>query len=173
MLPIPDHLKKFLQVDLEKSEGNELAGKLCCPCDGEKFKVSVFAIGEEGFPEVGSYQDDYAFVIRAMCATCGEDWLVFDLSKHGYDGFVCHEGVSVPDSALKGINCSGCHGENFMVSLVIQIEDKEQFLEEIVQDDPFSFKKDDYVNAFGWIEISLKCGDCQQEIPAWVSLETA
>ena len=55
-------------------------------------------------------------------------------------------------------------------TVTLQIEDKEQFIEECVNEYPDKFSPDDYVDAFDWIAINVCCKKCSKEVE-WISLE--
>lgn len=173
-LPVPDYLKEILEVDSEKSNAYNLEGELCCTCGCHHFSIKTYAeMDQRNCPHVTQYGNGYAFVIRAVCCDCGADYQVFDLAKHGYDGFVCHDGVTVPDSELKPYSCKTCRENSFKIAIGIEVEDQAQFIEEVVNDFPSEFRKEDYVNAFDGIGLSIKCSKCGQEMENWVGLETS
>lgn len=171
MLPIPTHLQNFLMVNSLKSDMNNVEGRLCCSCGCQGFKIKAFDIDENNHASVGRYNDDYAMKISTDCCNCGKNLLLFDMSKHGYDGFVCGDGTTVPNEKLIPFYCDKCQSNNFEVSLLIEAEDKEQFIEEVISTEPDRFTVDDYVDAFNWIVISLKCNKCNHEIKNWIDLE--
>ena len=53
----------------------------------------------------------------------------------------------------------------------IEVEDREQFIEECVEFEPERFVPDDYVDAFNWIVISAECAECGDYREKWVDLE--
>lgn len=174
MSPVPRHLRKIFQVDVEHSEEFSLEGKLCCECGCKEFLMRIFAdIDDNDIPESKEYEDDYAFVIKGICNDCQKEWLLFDMSKHGYNGYVCHDGVTVPDVKLKEYSCPKCKKNKFELSIGIELEDIDQFVEEVVADDPDHFSKEDYVDAFDWITIDKKCSCCGEESKSWIDFETS
>lgn len=97
----PKHLEKILRVTDYDDRGT-LDGKIVCECGCETFGVRYFGeiyppncIGVQAMGE-----NRYACVVKAVCRNCGKEWLLFDYSKHGYDGFICEDGVTVPDEKL-------------------------------------------------------------------------
>ncbi len=169
--PIPTHLKEILVVDEKASDIHDIEGSLRCTCGCKKFLLRNFADYYNAQPCVARKNDGYAFVIKAVCADCGNEWVVFDLSKHGYNGFVCKDGLTVDDSELEKYLCSKCFSEYFFVKIGIEVENKEQFIEECVTEYPDEFSPEDYINAFNWITISVKCCHCEIKNDDWVSLE--
>lgn len=174
MYPVPRHLVKIFKPDTDHCDEHSLDGKIVCDCGCKEFYIKVFAeLDDEQIPHVCSYEDDWALVIKVLCKDCKKEWILFDMSKHGYNGYVCQDGVTVPDSELKGYSCSGCGNETFEIKVGIEVEDKEQFIEEVVECEPDQFSEEDYVDAFDWIVIDTKCPRCGREEKDWISFETA
>ena len=174
MLPIPRHLLKVFQADTDKCDEYNLEGKICCDCGCDSFQIKIFAdlkCGAE--PHVCKYQDDYALVIKAVCRDCKKEWLLFDMSQHGYNGYVCHDGLPVPDTELKIFACPECGEDLFEIAVGIEVEDQAQFIEEVVEYEPEHFSKEDYVDAFDWINIDIKCPHCKKQIKGWINFETS
>ncbi|MBQ8134321.1 MAG: hypothetical protein IJ192_07960 [Clostridia bacterium] len=175
MYPIPTHLKNHFIVDEEKTEEHWLVGKAKCNCGCEKLKMRYFGCEEtdkEGkkYLTIEHYEDGFASVVRGECADCGENFDLYDLSKYGYAGFVNQEGRAVPDDILKYYQCE-CGGDSFEAVIMIELEDKEQFIEEIVEYEPEKFKADDYVDSYDWITISIRCCGCKKTTERWYDLE--
>lgn len=174
MLPIPRHLLKIFQVDPVRSNEHNLEGSICCSCGSKCFEIIIFAdLDKNNFPHVGKYEGDYALLIKAICKDCKREWLLFDMSKHGYDGYVCHDGITVPDSGLMQYACAECKGRYFEIIMGLEVEDKEQFIEEVVEEEPDHFSEEDYVDAFNWITIDIKCLCCEKWMKGWLDFETA
>ena len=95
------------------------------------------------------------------------------MAKHGYDGFVCQDGIAVEDADLKEVACSKCRGDMFEVNVEIELEDQEQFVEEVVEFEPEKYAPGDYVDAFNWFTASIQCKQCGKRMDNWVSLETS
>lgn len=173
-LPVPRHLTDIFQGDLDEESAWTLNGRLKCTCGCERFLMKTYSsLRKDGGLSVASCEDGYALVIQAECSGCGRVWPVFDMSRHGYNGYVCQEGVEVPDSELKPYRCPKCRGEQFSAEICIELEDPEQFAEEVVQYEPEKYAEEDYVDAFDWITISLDCAGCRHKIKDWVNFETS
>ena len=99
-------------------------------------------------------------MITAKCSKCGDTELLFDQAKHGYDGFVCHSFRSADKNALKHVKCEKCGGEIFSADISIEVEEKEQFIEECVNEYPEEFSEEDFADAFGWFTLTAKCAKC-------------
>lgn len=173
MLPIPRHLRNILIVSEDDYDENNLQGKIQCTCGCRNIKLKIYAEEHSTHISVDEYKGDYGLRIAGLCPACNKEFDIFDMAKHGYDGFVCHDGKSVEDIDLKNYYCSDCKNSTFEVEVGIELEDQDQFNEEVVNEEPDKFKTEDYVDAFDWITISLKCSECSKIIRDWVNFETA
>ncbi len=173
MLPLPTHLKDTLIVDESKFDGHSLDGAIRCACGCEEIRLRFYGEDRGDFLRVKKYQDDYGLRISGVCSRCGKSHELFDMAKHGYNGFVCGDGRPVADSDLEGYRCHGCGGSGFSVEMGIELEDLEQFIEEVVDYEPEKYRPEDYVDAFDWVTISLKCKGCGKSLENWVNFETS
>lgn len=159
MEKLPTHLEKILRVT-ERSE-TTLDGQIVCECGCKTFGVRYFgeeldADGDEyPFVSVGDYNGGSALIVKTVCNNCGTEHPLFDFAKQGYDGLICGDGVTAPDSELAEF--SVCGDDSFEVNMTIEFDDEEQFIEEIVNDPPegMSFTPDDRKNIWSWIVIEL------------------
>lgn len=173
-LPVPRHLTEIFQANPEEENTWELNGRLKCTCGCEQFSLKTYSdLRADGGLRVARYGDGYALVIEAECKMCGSRWLVFDASRHGYNGYVCHEGVEVPDSELKSYHCPECGKEQFLVEIGIELEDPEQFVEDVVIYEQGKYSEEDYVDAFDGISIPVECACCHHKMKDWVAFETS
>ena len=173
MFPIPNHLKDILIQTGNKNNENRVDGIIRCSCSQESFHIKVFADTRNGFPQVCKYAGDYALVVEAVCMDCGKPQLLFDKSKHGWDGFVCHDGVSVPTEELKSWNCSKCDCDIHNIGICLLSQGKEDFIDETgISDGETEFSEDDWVEAFEWITIDLNCYGCGCNDKKWIDYET-
>lgn len=170
----PKHLEKILRVTDYDDRGT-LDGEIVCECGCETFGIKYF--GDVYPPHIigtrtmGENRD--ACVVKAVCRNCGKEWLIFDYSKHGYDGFICRDGVTVPDEEL--ITAVAGEERDFGVEISIEFDDEEQFTEEVVEDPPegMSFVPDDRVNIWSWVVINLKCAKSGKILKDFVNIELA
>ncbi len=163
MSSVPGHLKAVWHPELTKN--GFLKGNIVCPCGGEVFHVS----DNENSPSRGYGED--GLLIQATCVQCGAVCVIVDEAKHGYDGFVCHSYQTADPGTLHPHLC-GCGSSQFRMTVSIEPEDEEQFMEEVVAEEPDSFQPEDFVNAFSWITIDTQCADCGVQ-ENWIDLETA
>ena len=170
MEKLPTHLEKILKVS-ERDDTN-ISGQIVCECGCKIFGIRYFG---EGYPPhcigVNEYGGKYALNVRAVCRECGKEWELFDFAKHGYDGLICGDGVSVSDSDL--ITAVANDERDFEASVSIEFDDEEQFVEEVVNDSPkgMSFTPDDRVNIWSWVVIDLKCAQSGKELKGFVDSE--
>ena len=173
MLPIPKHLSGILSSINEESDEFHVSGSIFCSCGCKDFYVKIYADIKNGYPQVCKYNEDYALVIKAVCKDCAKDHLIFDDSKHGWNGFVCHEGVTVPDEKLKNWNCPKCKSDIYNINLSINSHGKQDFIDELeLEDGETDFTEDEWIEAFDWITIDLKCLSCAYDDKKWIDYET-
>lgn len=170
---VPKHLEKILRVS-EYDDRGTLSGQVVCECGCKAFGIKYFGeVYQPGKIAVNKVGEKYALVVKAVCSTCGKEHLLFDFAKHGYDGLICGDGVSVPESEL--VDVAADDESNFEIDMSIEFDDEEQFVEEIVDDPPegMSFTPDDRVNIWSWVVIDLKCAKSGRELKDFVNSELA
>lgn len=162
----PKHLKEIFHP--VNDDGTE--GEIICSCGCHNFKIEYFGENinskDKNCPmlAVDDYKGKYALAVKAICENCGKEWLLFDFAKHGYDGLICGDGVSVDDSMLKSFVVD--KEDTFQIKMMIEVDDEEQFLEEIVNDPPedMTFTMDDRYDIWSWVVIKLKGTKTGEEI---------
>ena len=173
MLPIPKHLKDILIPMGEENCETRVHGVIRCSCGYEIFHVPIFANTENGFPQVCKHQDSYALVIKAMCKDCAKGYLIFDDSKHGWNGFVCNQGVTVADDELKQWQCPKCSCDIHNIEICIMSQGRQDFIDKAgIADGETEFSEDDWIEAFEWITIGLNCYGCGHSDERWIDYET-
>ena len=174
MEKLPKHLEKILRVT-EYDDCGTMDGQIVCECGCETFGIRYF--GENYAPYCVGVQSmgeqKYACVVKSVCRDCGKEWQLFDFAKHGYDGLICGDGVTVPDKEL--IDAAAGDERDFKVKISIEFDDEEQFVEEVVELPPegMSFAPDDSVNIWSWVVIDLKCAQSGKELKGFVDIELA
>lgn len=129
MCKLPKHLEKILHVS--EYDQTTLRGQIICECGCAKFGVRYF--GEEmnedseEYPVLtaAEFDEKTALAVNTVCAECGKEWLLFDFAKHGYDGLICGDGISVPDTELKTFTDDE---DAFEIRMTVEFDDEEQFL---------------------------------------------
>lgn len=172
MNTLPSHLEKILRVT--KSTETSLEGQIVCECGCKTFGIRYFG---ESYPPhcigVNEYGGKYALNVRAVCRGCGKEWELFDFAKHAYDGLLCGDGVSVPESEL--VEAAADDERDFEVEMSVEFDDEEQFLEEVVNEplDDMVFTPDDRANIWSWVVIDLKCAKSGRKLKGFVDSELA
>lgn len=170
---IPKHLEKILRVS-EYDDRGTMSGKIVCECGCKTFGIKYFGeVFKPGCIGMAKCDGKYAHIVKAVCRGCGKTWDLYDFAKHGYDGLICGDGISVPESELVDAVADGEH--DFEVKMSIEFDDEEQFTEEVVENPPdgMSFVLNDRVNIWSWIVISLKCSKSGKELEDFVNSELA
>lgn len=169
---VPKHLDGIFNTT--ESADTYMNGKIVCECGCETFGIKYFGeVYKPGCVGINEYGGKYALIVKAVCRGCGKEHLLFDFAKHGYDGLICEDGVSVPDEEL--IDAAAGDERYFTVNMSVEFDDEEQFVEEVVSDPPegMSFTPDDRVNIWSWVVIDLKCAESGKELKDFVNCELA
>lgn len=166
--PIPTHLKSIIKVNEALSDETNIDGKIICHCGCEVFKI----MQNEGreYDELLPYSEQDGLKIIANCKDCGRNLLLFDEATQGFNGFVCHDYKTANDESLTVLRCKKCGAVDFSIVIGIEVEDKEQFIEECVNEAPDEFSPDDFADAFNWITVTVHCAACGNT-DEWISLE--
>lgn len=174
MMPSPTHLVGWIKPDSDIIDEENFEGKIKCPCGNETFEVShpgnMLEDRGEKFPCTIEIDSKFFFLIKVKCSDCSEEKIIFDADFHGWDGYVCHdpEQANIERPNLQLWNCSACNSPKHSVHVQIQTEGKQDFIEESSGE----FPEERWVDAFGWIDIDLRCSECEKETIGWISYET-
>lgn len=172
-LPIPKHLKNILIPLGERNNKNHVDGVIRCECGSETFKVNIYSEKNKDYVCVGEYEEDYGLVVMCNCVFCNRKHLVFDMSKHGWNGFVCKDGVTIPEEKLFDWKCKECGSSVYHMTISISSEGKEDFVENLTDEiGEGEFKEEDWIESFSWITINIVCYDCGFENTRWIDYET-
>ena len=169
--PIPTHLKTIFKVNEAESNKDNLNGKIVCECGCDCF--SIFHNLDRKYDKSLRYNEQDGLKVIAVCKNCKKKHLIFDEATQGYNGYVCRDCITAQDESLVKLMCKKCGSEIFSMVVEIELEDKEQFIEECVSIEPDRFTPDDYIDAFDWITIDVTCKNCGEEDSDWISLELA
>ena len=173
MLPIPTHLENILIPVGTKNDGFHVKGTIRCPCGCDRFHISHYADVSNGFLQSRECDGGYALIIKAICTGCGSDHLIFDDSRHGWNGFVCHSDVKTPKADFGCWKCLKCGGDTHGIVVDINSQGMQDFIDEAgLAKGKAEFREGDWVNAFDWITVGLKCCGCGYDIKKWVDYET-
>jgi len=154
--PIPDHLWDILVPRGAAESETEVTGTLRCTCGGEEFAV---------------LESNERRIVRAVCRQCGREAVLFDAGKHGWDGFVCGFDPLDRTEIAEKFRCPVCGGEHYAVTVHIASQGKADFVR-FLKESESSFTEEDWVNAFEWITVSLRCTNCGRRDSRWLDCET-
>ena len=173
MLPIPKHLIEILKPIGNKNTEFEVKGNIACDCSGESFTINLVGNGsnykKKKVIEVLEIDGNYFLVVSAKCNSCGKEHLIFDMDKHGWDGFVCGGAFSNQLSKPKAQvwPCNKCEKSDHLITVTILSKGQADFIEE-----GEGLDKNDWAEAFSWIIIKTVCNSCKESNNEWISYET-
>ena len=150
-LPIPTHLQNYFVPIGDSNVEYEVTGNIYCTCGNKDFQVA--------------YSNDKQ-IIKLICTKCGHEILLFDISKHGWNGYVCHEDFLDKTLPFHKYFCPECKKDSFNVTVYIESQGKQDFIEECINFED-GFSPDDWVNAFECISVSLLCTNCKTMLKDW------
>lgn len=154
--PVPVHLQSNFKPIGNENDEYEVKGSIHCLCGSESFEI---------------WESNDRNIIRLKCKQCGEEFILFDSGKHGWNGFVCKDDFNDRECPFSQYVCEECEHDSFKICVTISSQGKDDFMEECVSNDD-SFTIDDWVNAFEWITVSLSCENCTFEDSKWLDMET-
>lgn len=166
--PVPTYLKSFFKVNETVSNISNLEGEIICDCGCTNFKIKHNK--NRKYNVALPYAEQEGLKIIVICKNCDKQILLFDEATQGFNGFVCHDCRSAQFETLQLLSCKNCSGSIFSIKLIIEVEDKEQFIEECVSEYPDKFCPDDFVDAFNWIVVTTHCNKCGH-VNEWINLE--
>ena len=162
---IPDRIKQYFLLTDQRQDGENtlVSGQLRC-CDQPTFSLRTVGAVQRGLlHRMSLYPSAEGLAIRAVCARCGRDILVYDAGSDGYDN--CFSGAGETSFSTAGsVQCMKCGGEIFSIDLRLEYPDRQE-LADLGCTNP--------ENAFTWIWISLTCAKCGKRYTDFVSYETA
>jgi ribosomal protein L37E len=108
LMPIPSHLKEMMRPLRRGNSEHGVTGNLVCPCGGKHFAVRA---------------DEEKNKAHIRCSACGREAVLFDATRHGWDGFVCH--MPVEEMPEKGIVCEACGETSFYIAVSIRSQGRD------------------------------------------------
>jgi hypothetical protein len=172
---VPTHLSRWLtRTQLLDARRTLLEGAVRCPCGEERleFQYPGQTHVPGGLPCTVKLEGSagYWFAIKAVCTACGQECLVFDSDRHGWDAFPCRISAAEPPAGpLSPWQCRSCGSRAHTGVVRVRYDTPEKFLEE----SQGRYAVERRVDAFGWVEMDLKCCGCGDATEPWVSYETA
>lgn len=134
-----------------------VTGNLVCPCGGKHFAVRA---------------DEEKNKAHIRCSACGREAVLFDATRHGWDGFVCH--MPVEEMPEKGIVCEACGETSFYITVSIRSQGRDDFVQEsqLTDSEGNALSEEDWADAFEWIRVDLECAGCGSRQLCWLDRET-
>jgi hypothetical protein len=171
LLPIPKHLTEILKPIGNKNNEFNVKGQITCTCNSTDFQIKL--VGDASFYEkekvikVIDINDNYFLIVKAVCDKCSREHLIFDMDFHGWNSLWEEtKNNERPNSDIWECNKCKKHSHTLVVS--IQSEGQKDFIENSEDD----VDKNDWIEAFGYITIGIKCNSCNEENDEWISFET-
>ncbi len=151
----PRHLERIY----DPTDGEGLEGNIVCECGCRAFKIRCFGeFFHKNKLAIKEYENRYGQAVRAVCADCGRDYLLYDFALHGYDGLICGDGITIPGEMFDDFVTEA--DRLFEIKMFLEYDDEEQFLEEIVNDESlqedFHFTMADRADIWSWVVIELR-----------------
>ncbi|NLN04475.1 MAG: hypothetical protein GX166_06630 [Clostridiaceae bacterium] len=160
-LPIPNYLRNMF-VPFGKGKEKVVLGKIRCECqsEGNMRLVANTTYENEGIP-VNSYGN--VTYLKAQCLDCGKEHVLFDINKHGWNGYVRQKEERMHDS-FSFVECPLCRCLSHSVHIAVHSPGKEMFIREsfLLRNDGSSMRESDWVNAFSHISIFAICSNCRK-----------
>jgi hypothetical protein len=137
-------LPEKFRPEIEDTDGYVAFG-IRCPCGN----LSLILKGER---EQGS--SEFYGPVSIKCKNCGKDSLLFDPSRHGYDGE-----LSQFDATFNGDNesiyqCNKCNHQQFEVGVLLEVQENESEL----FDNEHKNRPEDFFNS---ISVYCICSWCK------------
>ncbi|VTR98670.1 Uncharacterized protein OS=Aneurinibacillus aneurinilyticus ATCC 12856 GN=HMPREF0083_00370 PE=4 SV=1 [Tuwongella immobilis] len=174
---LPRHLVNCLSHNVNRLDDFRFETDFICRCGSTLFRwYTVGRYGESDpfrRPLSILIEGKPCFRIENECIKCNHRCLVFDSQIHGWNGFICRNEhlARISRPTLDLWKCTVCFAAGQSARIGIASEGESDF-NEFLQSFGDRFNPDDWVDAFGWIHISLRCPDCKTDIPGWVDYET-
>jgi hypothetical protein len=173
-LPIPSHLAGW--VAPESFEDEVVTASVRCPCGSDR--LEFHHPGEthlrygDGIPVPSSVKigEEWFFIVKAVCATCRAEHVLFDSHFHGCNGFLHPgtKGAQLPRPRLWPWRCLACGSATHTGQVSIVEDYQDRYIE---FGHARKFGADRWPDAFGWFNMSIQCCGCGQQTPGWVSYE--
>ena len=168
----PRHLEKIYVPT--NAAGTE--GEIVCTCGCKAFGVRYFGeFYDANKLACAEHEDGFGQAVRAICADCKKDYLLYDFALHGYDGLICEAGAAVPEEALQEFKTNA--DDLFEIEMVLEYDGEDQFQEEILNDgeliEKFHLTMADRASIWTWVVIRLKGVRSGTVYPEFVDEELA
>jgi len=150
----------FRPVQARRPRARRSEGDIVCRCGCDTF--SILYAGRENRGGLSALENGAwgeALIVRATCARCGQEILLFDNAQDGWDGAVAalEKGYAKrpgpPAEAYLAYACGRkrCGKGHFHVRVRYEYSPEEEEVETLGAD---------YAEGFGWIWMTLTCAAC-------------
>ena len=173
VMPVPSHLAGW--VEPLSFEDDFLTAAVRCPCGGDRFEFhypgETQSHDGEPCPCTVKIGATWFFLVKAVCADCRGEHVLFDRHFHGCDGFLHHdpEAAALPRPPLVPWACLKCGSVVHAGELCLVLDYEDRFVEYGYAE---KFGPERWPDAFGSFAMSIRCADCGHDTPGWVSYET-
>ncbi|HEY2784674.1 MAG TPA: hypothetical protein VGJ05_06820 [Fimbriiglobus sp.] len=171
-MPTPSHLAKCTTRIKSKCRSTLFVGKVKCTCGHEEMRLKFTATDGDGIGGPRSVLLDglYYAIVEAICHACELKYLLFDESRHGWNGFLAGDNRIAPfDGKLTEWQCIECQARPHTAIVRVRGENPETAIEESES----LLNGSNWFEGFGWISIDIKCRQCRKQTIDWLSWETA
>jgi hypothetical protein len=171
LLPIPKHLSEILKPIGSKNNEFNVTGQIICTCNSTDFQIKLVGdksdYEKEKVIKVKELSNNYFLIVKAVCEKCSKEHLVFDMDFLGWNS-LWEETKNIERPNTESWECKKCKKHSHTLVVSIQSEGQEDF----IKNSEVGVNKNDWVEAFGYITIGLKCNSCNEENEEWISFET-
>lgn len=171
--PTPAHLRGWLAGVTFEDE--YLEGQVRCPCGGERLELRTLGKTHPSYrdgrpiPCVEEIDGSYCFLVQAACVECGREHVLFDMNRHGTNGFQWPPPEpEPPPRPLTPWTCVSCNERMHTAEVQIVSDYMYRYFEYKYH---LKYGIDKWPEMFGWIDIRIRCCGCSRQT-GWVSYET-
>jgi hypothetical protein len=169
-VPVPSHLADWLGPLDWFADDPYIEGDLVCPCG--QHELELHYPGQMHHPPdlpepipcvVGGW-----FAVKAVCAACGRQAIVFDSRIHGltvFLGAASRQGEELPP--LSPWACSACGRSIHRGRVHFRLPDKERFLQYVEGDCGL----ERWGDGIEWFGMKIECCGCGHNVGPWAGYE--
>lgn len=110
------------------------------------------ALGLKGVRLTGT--DNLSGSVSIVCEVCSNEGVIFDPTKHGYDGELGQYGVSFDGDPIGPYHCKSCLGHEFSAGVLLTVARREDDL----PDQHSLMHMEDFFYSFAIISVCTACG---------------
>lgn len=92
-IPIPHNLKLCLNLNVNKSNQNNVVGMIKCMCGCDGFRIQYFGDLTKHFInnyilKTAFYNNEHIIYMNAICEKCKKEYIIFNNLTNGYDALI-------------------------------------------------------------------------------------